>query len=309
MAGPVAFQNQFGDLYGSSMLPVLEELFRMEYERHPSRRSQVFKTVSHDREIYQSTELHDMDLFSQMAEGEEYSFKRIKQGADKTLTIVKWGLGFSISEEMVDDGKFDLIADMVRKTARSGGESQEISAMNIINNGYGSTTTADGQPLFDSAHTLPSGGTFRNRLSANADLDKSSLEQALIDFEQVFVGDSGIIYRLVPKILLVSPNLKRYAKELVGSELQPDSANNNLNSLRDDNLMVMSSPHLTDTDQWQLLTMPEDHGLRIVVRKAMETMAASEAVGWLTDSILYKSRYREVIGALHPYGVFGSPGA
>jgi hypothetical protein len=302
-------RNNFGHLYGSGMLPVLEELFMSELDMHPSRREELFKVISWDRDIYQSSEVHDMELFEQVSEGQEYSFKGVKQGAAKTLIVNKYGLGFSITEEMVDDGKFDLIADMVRKLSRSAKESQEIQAMNIFNNGFSSETTADGVALFSTAHTLPSGGTFRNKLSTDADLSPTSLDQALADFETQFRGDSGIIYRPKPEILLVHSNQRRYAKEILGSELKPDTADNNINALKDEGLRVVSSPHLTDEDAWYLIGRKEDTGLRIIQRKPIETMAGSPDLGFKNDSILYKSRYREVIGALHPNCVFGTSGA
>ncbi len=306
---PVALRSQYGDLYGADMLPVLEEVFKTTLEQHPSRREQLFKMVSTDRDIWQSTELHDMELFTQVAEGSEYSFKRPKQGASKTLTIVKNGLGFSISEEMVADGKFDLIADMTRMLAQSARETQEVSAMNIFNNGFGTETTADGQYVFDSDHSLPSGQTFSNIPTTNADLSATSLDTGLSDFETRFVGDSGIIKRMVPKILLVHSSQRRYAKELVGSDLKPDSSENNMNSLKGEGLIVVSSPHLADTDAWFLLSSPEQTGFRIVRRTGIETKAAGPDVGFASDSILYKSRYREKIGVTHPYGAYGCAGA
>lgn len=309
MAAPVAIRSQYSHLYGASMLPVLEELFRFEMEQHPSRREKLFKVVSTDRDIWQSSELHDLDLYNSMGEGEEYAFKRPKQGASKTLSMVKFGLGFSISEEMVEDGKFDLIGDMVRKLAKSGRESQEIQAMSVFNNGFTTETTADGVSVFNTAHTLPSGGTYRNRLTVDSDLSTTSLDTAMSDFETQFIGDSGIIYNRRPKVLLVHPSLRRYASEIVGSDLKADTADNNLNSFKADMLEVVSSPHLTDTDAWFLLDAPADTGLRIVSRAPIQTKAAGPDVGFTTDSILYKSRYREKIGVTHGYGVFGTPGA
>ena len=32
-------------------------------------------------------------------------------------------------------------------------------------------------------------------------------------------------------------------------------------------------------------------------------------IGFATDAVYWKARYREAIGVNHPYGVFGSPGA
>jgi hypothetical protein len=311
MSAPVAMRSQFSHLFGPAMLPVLEELFMSEYDMHPSRREQLFKVVPWDRDIWQSSEIHDLDLFAAIDEGAEYSFKRSKQGASKTLTVSKYGLGVSVSEEMVEDGKFDLLADMIKKLAKSARESQEIQAMDIFNSGFsgGTHTTADGVSVFNSAHTLPSGSTFRNIPSAAADLSTTSLATAIQDFETQFVGDSGIIYNIKPKILFVHSSNRLYAREVTGSDLKADTADNNMNSLREEGLVVVSSPHLTDPDAWFLLASPEETGLRIIQRKPIETKAAGPDVGFSTDSILYKSRYREAIGVTHPYGIYGNAGA
>lgn len=306
---PVAVRNQYSYLYGPNMLPVLEELFLSELGMHPSRRDALFKIVPHDRDIWQSAELSDMELFQEVPEGTEYSFKRAKQGASKTLTMVKFGLGFSISEETIDDGKFDLVADMTRKLAESARESQEIQAMNVFNNGFGSELAWDGLSVFNTDHLAgPSGLTFRNRLAVDADLSVTALDTALSDFETQQIGDSGIIKNNPPKILLVHPSQKRYAMELVGSELKADTADNNMNSFKGDGLQVLSSPHLTDPDAWFLCSAPGKSGLRIISRQPIQTKADMQN-GFSTDSILYKSRYREKIGVTHAYGIFGSPGA
>lgn len=318
MSAPKFLRNNYGDLFGADMLPALEELFRAELAQHPSRRDILFKTVAHDRDIWQATELHDLPLFNQVSEGQDYSFESQAQGASKTLIPVKYGLGFSISEEAVDDGKFPFIAEGIAKLAKSGRESQEIQAMNIFNNGFSSEVTADGVALFSVSHTLPSGGALRNRLSSDADLSDTSLEQMLVDFETQMIGDSGIIYRVAPRYLVVHPTNKRLAMELIGSELRAQTAEgtstgitnvNNMNSLKEDNLIVISSPHLTDEDAWFLTADASETGLRIISRKPIETKAAGADAGFVNDSILYKSRYREKIGATHPYGVFGTSGA
>jgi hypothetical protein len=305
MSAPSFVRSNYSDLFGSSMLPVLEELFRSELEMHPSRRAELFKIVSTDRDIYQSSELHDMPLFSQMAEGTDYAYSRPKAGGNKTMTVVKYGLGFSISDEAVADGKFDFIADAVRKMAESARESQEITAMNIFNNGFASETTPDGAYIFSATHTLPSGLTWSNKPSTGVDLSVSALDQALKEFEINQLGDSGIIKRSTPKILLVHPSQKRYAMELIGSDLKADTADNNMNSLKSEGLRVISSPHITDTDSWFLSADPSRTGMRIVVRESLSTKSD---VGFDNDSVKYKARYREVLGCTHGYGLWGTDG-
>lgn len=308
MAAPAAMRANYGDLYGADMLPVLEELFMNELEQYQGVRDQVFKVVQHDRDIWQSSEINDMPLFTSVAEGADYTFSKADPGNSKTLTPSKYGRGFSVSEEMVDDGKYDLVGLMVRKLASSGRETQEIAAMNVFNNGFSTELAHDGLPVFDAAHETGA-STFRNKLSVASDLTETSLQTALTDFETVFVGSSGIIKRIRPKIILVHPSNKRNAIELVGSELKPGSSNNNINSIRQDGLVVVSSPHLTDPDAWFLCASPEETGLRIVERKPLETKAAGADVGFINDSILYKARYREAIGVTHAYGILGTPGA
>lgn len=301
-------RSNYSDLFGSGMLPVLEEMFWSEVDTHNVVREKIFKTVATDRDIWQYSEMHDMPLFETVQESQDYTFSRPLAGVNKTLSVNKYGLGFSISEESVDDGKFDFISDAVKKLAKSAKESQEIAGMNIFNNGFTVDTSADGQYVFDTDHTLPSGLSFRNRPSTGIDLSASSLETGLIDFSTQQIGDSGIIYNIKPKVLLVPPQLKRYAMELIGSDLKADTADNNMNSLKSDGLTVISSPHLTDADAWFLLASPEETGLRIINRKPLSTKASGQDVGFINDSIYYKSSYREVLGTTHAYGIYGSPG-
>lgn len=307
--GPAFLKSNFGDLYGSSMLPALEMVFRHELPMHEGIRSSLGNVKSTQRDIWQMTATHDVDLFSQVSEGEDYTFVTSKQGASKTLTILKYGLGISISEEAVNDGKFDELADLLKKLARSAQESREIAFVNLINNGFTTETTPDGVSIFNSAHTLPSGGTYSNVLSVASDLSESSLQTARYAFSTSFVGDTGIIYKMKPSKLLVHPANEAYAEELVGSSLKPDTNDNNLNSLLRHRIQVVSSPHLTDTDGWVLMGDKMDTGLVIIEREGIVTKAGGPSVGFLNDSILYKSRYREAMGCLHGYGMIGTVGA
>lgn len=318
MSAPAILRANYSDLFTADALPALEELFRYELQQHPSRRDILFKQVSTDRDIWQSSELHDLPLLSQIPEGTDYDFTKPAQGSSQTAVVKKYGLGFSISEEAVADGKFDMIATGVQMLARSARESQEVQAMDIFNNGFSSELAADGVSVFNASHTLPSGGTFRNVLSVLSDLSDTSLEQMLVDFETQFVGDSGIIYSMQPKYLVVAPANKRLAMELIGSELRAQTAEgtstgitnvNNMNSLKQDGLTVISSPHLTDSDAWFLTAEPADTGLRIVSREGITTKAAAGDAGFVNDSILYKCRYREDIVVTHAKGIFGSDGS
>lgn len=310
MALPKLQRSQFGDLYGTSMLPVLEEIFASNLDNFPMLREALFKVVPHDRDIWQYSEVHDMPLFSSISEGADYTFERPKQGYDKTFTMVKYGLGFSISEEAVDDGKFNFIADAIAKMAKSARETQEQAAMDVLNNGFSTETTADGVALFSTSHLTPSGNiTIANRPAADVDLSFTSLSDTISAFKKAFRGDSGIYNKVMPTKLVVPTELELYAMELVKSAYKADTDDNNINPYHN-MLQVVASPHLTDADAWFLCADKDEHGLRIIQRKPIETKAAaSDSVGFMNDNILYKARYREDLGAVRAHGVYGTSGA
>jgi len=310
MANPKFIRADYADLYGSTQLPVLEDLFMSEYKRHPMRRDTIFNMRNSDRDIYQTTEIHDTPLFTSVAEGTNYEYDQPNQGFDKTYTVVKFGRGVSISEEAVADAKFDTIAHMMRSLGKSARETQEVAAMNVFNNGFSTETTPDGQPLFDAAHLNPSGNNpFNNEPGTASDLTITSLEDAIADFRQTFIGDTGIIQFIVPKILLVPEELRHTAIQLLGSEKKPGTADNNINSVAQDGLQVVSSPHLTDTDAWFLLSDKLDHRIEVIVREALSTKASGMDAGFHNDTMFFKGKYREDLGASGPQGAYGNPGA
>lgn len=306
MSAPVFLTSNYSDFYGTSMLPVLEEIFKSSLKQHPDLRPLLFRMRQAKHGLFQYSEQHDMPMHQEVPEGTSYSYQKPSQGANKTLQVVKMGLGASISDESIRDAKFDVVADIIRKMAKSGKESQIIQAMNVFNNAFTTETTADGLSICNTAHTLPSGRTFSNRPSTDVDLSRSALDQLCADFETNFIGDTGIKYTIKPKVLLVHSDSRRYAKELIGSDKKPDSMDNNINPLKDEGLMVVSSPHITDTDSWFLLADKEETGLTVVKDYGMQSK------GWEdkdTDSVKYKSRYREKVGCLNAWGIIGTTGA
>lgn len=305
MSSPVILKGNHSQLYGPNMLPALEELFRAELELHPSRRDLLFTTKKITSDLYQASSLEGLPLFSQVAEGEDYSYQSVRQGASKNIAPVKFGLGFSISEEAMEDGKIDMIAHGVQAMARSARESQEIQAMAIFNNGFTTVTTPDGAALFSTAHSNPSGLTFRNKAASDLDLSQSALEAAYTDMETQFIDDNGLIQYCRPKYLVVPSISRRTAEEIVGSSKQLGNNYNNINTLADDGIVIVSSPHLTDTDSWFLLAEKSMTGLRIISRKGIETKSNDV---FDNDSVRYKSRYREKVDVVHPRGVWASTG-
>lgn len=304
-------RGQYPALFGLDQLAALEMLVMNHGDFPMSNRDRLFRKRSTSNDIWRSQDILDLPLAVEIPEGSEYTPSRPAQGDSKTFVPRKSGGMVSITKEMIQDAKFDAMAGWARKLGESIGQTREISAMNIYNNAFGTTNTAqDGLALISASHTVGD-QTFSNSISGNPDLSQSSLQAALGSFEKAFIRSNGTYINIRPKFLIVSSANKRYAQELVGSALKPDVNYNNLNAVKDDGLIVVSSPYFTDDDAWFLQGDPEQTGLFIVERQGVETASSgfNEGPGFSTDSALIKASYREDIGITNAYGIMGSSGS
>lgn len=303
-------RGQFPALFGLDQLAALELIVLNHGDFPQSLRSQLFRNVNTTADIWRSQDVLDLPLALQIPEGSEYTPSRPAQGLGKTFQPVKYGGMVSITKEMIADAKFDAMSSWARKLGESIGQTREIAAMNIFNNAFSTALAQDGLSLINASHTVGN-QTFSNSISGNPDLSETSLQTAMAQFEKAFLRSNGTYINIRPKLLVVAPENKRYAMELVGSDLKPDNNYNNLNSIKPDNIMVVSSPYLTDADAWFLMGDPSQTGLFIVERQGVETASNgyNEGAGFTTDSALIKASYREDIGVTNAYGIIGSSGS
>lgn len=211
-------------------------------------------------------------------------------------TPVRFGLGYKITQEMVDHELYGQVDKYERALIKSAIDLQEVKAALLFNNGFGTTdddgfeaTGFDGLALFSTAHTrLDGGAVWRNRPSTDVDLSVTGLQNALIDIENT-VDDRGRPQYLRPKVVLINPEDRFTAKEILESEYKPGTANNEVNALRDEGLSFMVSHYLTDNDAWMVLSdqhdcnfvwdqrprggMEEDFDNEVIKRKVVEGFA------------------------------------
>lgn len=211
---------------------------------------------------YKMTDLGAMRL---KGEGEAIVYDDPISGSEKVHTPVRFGLGYQITDEADAHDLYGQLAKIERGLVKSAVDLQEVTAALVFNNAFGTTdadgfsaTGFDGLQLCSTAHPrLDGGGTQRNRPSTDADLDVSSLQNALTDFEN-YDDDRGRPEIIQPKLLIISSGDKWTAKELLGSEYKPGTANNEINALKDEGLSFMISHYKTDADSWFLFGEQHD---------------------------------------------------
>lgn len=304
-------QGNFSDFFGTTMLPMLRAMLWNRYKQYQKQFPMVFQVLSSDREIEQYSGITGLGLFRSINDGEAVTYDTPQQEFRKTFTHSRFGLGFKISVDTIEDDRHQLIAKQTRELARSAFESQEIAAASIFNNGFTAGTYAgpDGVALFSASHPLvKQGGTQSNLLSVAADLDVTSLELALIDFETQ-KDSSGKLVHVPASKVIVAPQNRFNVYEICKSTMRSDTANNTTNALK---FATDGVPEpfvwrfLTDPDAWFVCGPPGETGLVWFWRKKPYTKGETD---FDTETGKYAMRYRSSVGFFSFYGVYGTPGA
>lgn len=220
-------------------------------------------------------------------EGQPISYTDPTSGVEKTYTPVRFGLGYRITQEMIDHELYGIVDKLEKSLLKSAVDHQEVTAANILNGAFATTnsdgysaTGFDGLQLCSTAHTrLDGGATQRNRPSTDADISLSSLQSAIIDFENI-KDDNGRPCKIRPKLIVVSPEDKFTARELLKSEYKPGVANNDINAIVEENLSFMVSHYKTDNDAWFLFGDTHDVNFiwDVKPRQGMEEDFDSETI-------------------------------
>ena len=240
------------------------------------------------------------------AEGAAVTYEDLAAGFDTTYQADTYELAFRASKEALDDEQEEVVSDAARALGSSLNYTYDVDHANLFNNGFSASFTGpDGVALFSTSHPLVGGGTNQNRPTTDGDLSVAQLRTALNDISQT-KDDAGKIVHWRPKVLLVSYNQKWLAMELIGSELRADTGDNALNAFKDDGLVVVATPYLTDTNAFFLLSEPSKHNVRTYWRERPNVLHDWD---FETSSMKVKIRSRWKKGWSDWRGVYGTSGS
>jgi phage major head subunit gpT-like protein len=219
-----------------------------------------------------------------------------------------FALGFEASEEMRDDDQYGLILDLASDLGKSSRFTAELYGHDVYNNAFTTTKYAgrDGKALFAVDHpVVGTGGVSANRPAVDVDLSQAALEAAWASF-QAQVDDRGMPIDIQPMVLLVHPSQVLFAQRLLGTPTYPGQANPADPNPLQNWVRVVSSPYLTDLDQWQLLGSPAEIDVRFYWRKKPDTRTWDDDD---TEAVIHKISQRHSVGFGDWRGTYGSPGA
>jgi len=289
--------------------PGLNALFGMEYGRYENQHSEIYTTESSDRAFEEEVMLSGFGAAPVKQEGSGVSFDDANESFTARYNHETIALAFAITEEAVEDNLYDRIsARYTRALARSMAHTKQVKAAAVLNNAFDSSVTGgDGKELCATDHPLINGGTFANEPSVAADLNETSLEDALISIAG-FVDERGLKIALRGTKLIIPRQLQFTAERLMSSVLRPATSDNDVNALRSMGMLPQGytvNDFLTDTDAFFIMT-DTPRGFLHFERTPLSTNMEAD---FDTGNMRYKARERYSFGFSDPRCVFGSPGA
>jgi hypothetical protein len=291
------------------LLPGLNALFGLQYATYGEEHKELYETEKSERSFEEETKLSGFSAAPVKNEGSAIAYDNAQEAFTARYNHETIALGFSITEEAVEDNLYDsLSARYTKGLARAMAYTKQVKAASVLNNGFNNAYAGgDGVALFSTAHPLVSGGTNSNRPSTNADLNETSLENAVIQIA-AWTDERGLLIAAKPKKLIVPPALQFVATRLLETSLRVGTADNDINALKNNGSIPEGytiNHYLTDTNAW-FLTTDVPNGLKHFERMALSTSMDGD---FDTGNVRYKARERYSFGWSDPLGVFGSPGS
>ncbi len=182
------------------------------------------------------------------------SFGKVKQFEDgddiplverfKTYTTKmvfrNYGGAVEVTKNLIEDRDFQNELDEMKDISRSVNYGMDESGCQIFNGGFATTTTVngydvtwygDGKPQFSTIHptTVPGASSQSNASSTGIKLSHDNLEIARLALMRQKT-DNNLAMGMAGKLsLITSLDNEKLAKEIFGSDLQPQNANHAIN--------------------------------------------------------------------------------
>ena len=298
------------------LLPGLNALFGMEYARYGEEHKEIYETEKSERSFEEETKLAGFSAAPVKNEGSAIAYDNAQEAFTARYTHETIALGFSITEEAVEDNLYDsLSARYTKALARAMAYTKQVKAAAVINNGFnGSYLGGDGVTLFGNnssstrvGHPLVGGGVNFNSPATGVDLNETALENAVIQIA-AWTDERGLLIAAKPRKMVIPPALMFVAKRLLDTELRVQTADNDINALKQMGAIPEGytvNHFLTDPNGWYLTT-DVPNGMKHFERMPL---ANSMDGDFDTGNVRYKARERYSFGWSAPLGMWGSSGS
>lgn len=294
-----SYRSNFGDL----LEPGLRKIFDDKFDEIPEVYSNIFHVNNSSVDVERDSAVTGFGLLTQTAEGASIEYEDPIQMYDVSYVHLKYSKGFKVSEELMEDDRYNVIKKKPAALARSCRRTAEYLASQVFNNAFSSGTGGDSKYLCSVEHPRADGGTAQSNASGSGiTLTETNLNTALLAMRGQ-LDDKGMKIQAKADILLVPPDLEKTAQILTNSQLRPETADNDYNYYKGI-VDVISWDWLSSSTAWFLI----DRGLHQLEWFWRIRPEFKQDNSFDTGMALFKSRMRCSRGWSDWRGVWGSKG-
>lgn len=224
----------------------------------------IFKRRKTERAWMEYVMTAGLGAARQKPEGTATELDEMAQGWSVYIRVQTWGLGFSITQEAMEDNLYhDLVEVGSRELVQSFGHAKEIVHASHLNSAFNSTYAGgDGVALASLSHpsVYPTAAAYANTLAVQADLSETSLEQAIIDISRM-TNERGIPQNIEAVKIVIPPELMFEETRILRNKERPATTDRDISALNykrilQDDPIVWK--YLTDPAMWAILTSVND---------------------------------------------------
>ena len=208
-----------------------------------------------------------LSTLEEKPEGDAFTLDEPIIGGTVTYTATAYGLALEVTWEAWRDELYGVMAEMIAEFTRASNNRQEVSAWSILNNAFSASYAGfdTGKSLCSTTHSLLDGATQANRPSPEATLSQTAIQSGLTAFGG-FSTHRSLPRLIYPTRLVVDYSKQFLAREILGSGGKPATAENTINAVVDEDLVVQITHYLTTSSYWFLIASPGIHDLNFFWR-------------------------------------------
>lgn len=232
--------------------PILREVFFLQYGQIPARGGAFINELTSTKGAEFDLRVGSFGDPEAFADVGQITYDEAQADYQITYRHAKYGHGFVVDQDMLDDNQYAGILDRAANMGTSFGRFVQKDQASVLNNAFtaGATAGYDSVALCSASHPRSQSDSTTVSNTNTLPLNHDNLETAIIT-HQALGDDRGEEISIMPNLLVVPRALRKTALELTESELTPESGENAINVHM--GLQTMTWEFLTDTNAWFLI--------------------------------------------------------
>lgn len=289
--------------------PSFRAIFHETENSFESMYPQIFNVMTSNKAFEKDTALSGIGQLEVVGELESIPYEDATPGWDVTYVHKKFAKGRMVSQEMIDDEKYNMIQKLPKSLALAKMRTKEQAAADVLNYGFtagggglAAFTGGDSLALFSTAHVNRDGNVTQSNRITTA-LTQSSLQTVITAMKNRRDSKNQLI-TFSPDTLIVPPALEFTARIILESSQETTNNYNNINPAKGAlNLVVW--PFLTSTTAWFVVDS-KAHELNFFNRK--DDGVKGPVYDFDNEAAKWKAVCRFSVGFSDWMGIYGSEG-